>query len=113
MAEQAGEIDLRDQYQWEAGPNEDIKIPEGYINQLKHEIVVLTHKKEFAFRCADYAMFKEGAWRFLKVIIDTSQINQEGEVLLKRVTYHPYIELVNAPFMVLPAPETVTPEEAD
>ncbi|GAH69547.1 unnamed protein product, partial [marine sediment metagenome] len=49
MAEQVLEQD-----QWEAGPDEELKIPGVLIRQLKYEIVVFTQKKEFTFRCTKY-----------------------------------------------------------
>ncbi|GAH23174.1 unnamed protein product, partial [marine sediment metagenome] len=93
------QVNLLEQNQWEAGPNEELKIPEIYITQLKHEIVILGLKKEFTFRCSEYEKVPSGAWRFANVIIDTSKRNPKGEVVLKRVTYHPELELVNVPFM--------------
>ena len=99
------QVNLSEQNQWEAGPDEELKIPEVYISQLKHEIVVLDQKKEFTFRCSEYEQVQSGAWRFDNVIIDSSKLNAKGEVKLKRVTYHPEIVLVNATFMVVPAVE--------
>ncbi len=101
-------VDLGLQNQWQAGPDEEIKIPSVYITQLKYEIVVLDQKKEFTFRCSEYKQVRGGAWRFANVIIDTSKLNAKGDVELKRVTYHPKIELVNATFMVVPALEKET-----
>ncbi len=104
------QVNLAEQHQWEAGPDEELKIPEVYIRQLKHEIVILGQKKEFTFRCSEYGAYPgmgDGAYRFKNVIIDTSKLNAKGDVELKRVTYHPKIELVNVPFMVVPAPEEV------
>jgi len=106
-------INLLEQNQWEAGPDEELKIPEVYITKLKYEIVVFTQKKDFTFRCSDYEQVPSGAWRFANVIIDTSKLNAKGEVELKRVTYHPEIVLVNAAFMVMPAVEQTGPEGAD
>ncbi len=102
----AEEVNLREQDQWEAGPEEELKIPQVYITQLKYEIVVLDQKKEFTFRCSEYKKVRGGAWRFANVIIDSSKLNAKGELELKRVTYHPEIVLVNATFMVVPAVET-------
>ncbi|MBA7664943.1 hypothetical protein ES703_73009 [subsurface metagenome] len=107
------QVNLLEQSQWEAGPDEELSIPEVYISQLKHEIVVLAPKKEFTFRCSEYEQVSSGAWRFASVIIDTSKLNRKGELELKRVTYHPEIVLVNATFMVVLAPEKIAPEEAD
>lgn len=108
----AEEVNLLQQNQWEAGPDEELKIPELYISQLKHEIVILGLRKEFTFRCSEYEQVPSGAWRFANVIIDTSKLNAKGDVELKRVTYHPEIELVNVPFMVVPAPEEI-PQAVD
>ena len=102
------QVNLAEQHQWEAGPDEELKIPEVYISQLKHEIVILGLRKEFTFRCSEYEQVPSGAWRFANVIIDTSKLNAKGELELKRVTYHPEIELVNVPFMVVPALEKET-----
>ena len=107
------EVNLLEQNQWEAGSDKELKIPEVYIRQLKFEIVVLDQKKEFTFRCSEYEQVQSGAWRFAHVIIDTSKLNPKGEVELKRVTYHPEIVLINATCMVMPAPEELTPGEAD
>ena len=100
-----GEVDIGFQNQWEAEPNEDLKIPEAYIRGLKYEIVVFTKRRDFTFRCRDYQE-TEGTWCFEGVIIDTSKKDDKGETLLKRLTYHPVISLVNVGFMVIPAPET-------
>lgn len=99
------QVNLLEQNQWEAGPDEELKISEVYIRQLKYEIVVFAQKKDFTFRCSEYERVPSGAWRFANVIIDTSKLNDKGELELKRVTYHPEIVLVNATFMVVPAPE--------
>ena len=99
------QVNLAKQNQWEAGPDEELSIPEVYITQLKYEIVVLDQKKEFTFRCSRYKKVRGGAWRFANVIIDTSRLNPKGDMELKRVTYHPEIVLVNATFMIVPAME--------
>jgi len=99
-------VDLSKQTQWEAGPGEEIKIPEAYITRLKHEIVAISMKKEFTFRCSEYEWTEGAAWRFLNVIIDTSKLNSVGGVELKRFTYHPELSLVNVPFMIVPAAES-------
>ncbi|MBA7605564.1 hypothetical protein ES703_12697 [subsurface metagenome] len=107
------QVNLLEQNQWEAGPDEELKIPEVYIRQLKFEIVAFTMKKEFTFRCSEYEWIEGAAWRFASVIIDTSKLNAKGEVELKRFTYHPELILVSVPFMAIPAPEEITPGEAD
>lgn len=110
---QEKQVNLHEQYQWEASPGEELKIPAIYISRLRFEIVVFTAKKDFTFRCAEYEFIKGAAWRFGNVIIDTSKLNPRGEVELHRLTYHPEITLVNAAFMVMPAPEEPIPGEAD
>lgn len=102
MAEQ---VNLLKQNQWQAGPDEELSIPKVYLSRLKHEIVVLTQKKDFTFQCSEYSEVGGGAWKFENVIIDTSKLNAKGDVELKRVTYHPEIVLVNASFMVMPVLE--------
>ena len=98
-------INPLEQNQWQAGPDEELKIPEGYITQVRYEIVVFGRKKEFTFRCKDYEHLEANAWRFGGVIIDTSKRNPKGQVELKRLTYHPELVLVNVPFMAIQAPE--------
>jgi len=104
-----GLVDLNEQHQWEAAPDEELKIPEVFITQLKHEIVVFTEKKLFTFRCSRYKKRLRGEWLFENVIIDSSKREPQGEVELKRLTYHPKLSLVNVPFMVLPAVEEEEP----
>ncbi|MBA7661757.1 hypothetical protein ES703_69777 [subsurface metagenome] len=113
MMAQENQVNLLEQNQWEAGPGEELKIPERYIRQLKFEVVVFRTKKDFTFRCSEYEWLEGAAWRFANVIIDTSKLNPKGEVELQRVTYHPEITLVNVPIMVIPAVEELIPGEAD
>ena len=94
-----------------AEPNEDISIPKELITCLKYEIVVLDVKKVKLFRCQNYYRDPDNSWRFTNVIIDTSKRNARGDVTLKRVTYYPEVRLVNAGFMVIPAPEKETEGE--
>lgn len=100
-------VDFRLQNQWEAKPEEELKIPEAYIRELKFEIVVFNPKRDFTFRCKDFKAKKDKTWTFEGVIIDTSKRNSLGEVTLKRLTYHPVLSLVNVGFMVIPAPEGI------
>jgi len=105
---QENQVNLLEQNQWEAGPDEELKIPKIYISRLKFEIVVFTMKKEFTFRCSEYEAVGGGGWRFANVVIDTSKLDAQGNLELRRVTYHPEIVLANVPFMVVPAVETET-----
>ena len=107
----AGKINPFEQNQWEAGPNEDLKIPEGYITGLQYEIVVQWLKKTFTFRCRDFKCQEGNVYKFEGVIIDTSKRNPKGEVELMRITYHPELILANIGFMVVPAPEKSTENE--
>lgn len=113
MMVQENQVNLLEQNQWQAGPKDEIKIPEIYIGQLKFEIVAFTLKKEFTFRCSEYEQVPGGGFRFANVIIDTSKLNAKGEVELQRFTYHPELTLVNVPVMIMPAPEELAPEETD
>lgn len=99
-------VDLVLQNQWEAKPDEELKIPEAYIKNLNYEMVVFG-KREFTFRCRSYEQTKEKTWVFEGVIIDTSRHDAQGNVTLKRFTYHPAISLIDVGFMVIPAPEGV------
>lgn len=100
------------QNQWEAQPNEELKIPEGYITGLQYEIVVQWYKKTFTFRCRDFKWQEGSIYKFEGVIIDTSKRNSKGEVELMRITYHPELILANMGFMVVPASEKPTESEA-
>jgi len=106
----SGQINFFEQKQWEAEPNEELRIPEAYIAALRYEIVVFGRKKEFTFRCRDYAHQEGNAYRFDHVIIDTSKRNPQGDIMLVRLTYHPEVVLANVPFMVIPAPESLKNE---
>ncbi|GAI17006.1 unnamed protein product [marine sediment metagenome] len=101
-----------EQNQWEAGSDEELKIPEAYIKDLKFEVIVFTRKErggqDFTFRCKNYSPAEGGAWSFEWVIIDTSKRDSKGNVTLKRLTYHPALSLVNVGFMVVPAPEEIS-----
>jgi len=106
-------VDLGLQNQWEAQPDEELKIPEAYIRELQYEIVVFG-KREFTFRCKDYLKSKkDDLWTFNGVIIDTSKRNPQGDIMLKRLTYHPAVSLVDVGFMVIPAPEGELPETGE
>jgi len=96
-------INPLEQNQWEAGPDQELKIPEAYITQLRYEIVVFGRKKEFTFRCKKYEPTEANAWRFEAVIIDTTKKKPGGEIELKRLSYHPELVLANVPFMIVPA----------
>jgi len=104
------QVNLLEQHQWEAGPDEELKIPEAYIKGLHYEIVVFTRKErggsDFTFRCKEYERTADDQWRFGGVIIDTSKRTQKGDIELVRLTYHPEVVLVNTAFMVVPAPES-------
>ncbi|MBU0777959.1 hypothetical protein KKF82_06855 [Patescibacteria group bacterium] len=101
-------LDLSKQKEWEGKPGE-VTIPEAYLKELRHEIVVFTRKErggsDFTFRCKEYQEGAGGLWKFSGVIIDTSKLNAKGEVELARITYHPEVTLVNIGFMIVPASE--------
>jgi len=101
-------VDLNKQNEWKGEPGK-VTIPEAYLKELRHEIVVFIRKErggsDFTFRCRQYQEGPGGQWRFSGVIIDTSKRNAEGKVTLVRITYHPEVVLVNIGFMVILAPE--------
>ena len=101
-------VDLNKQREWEGKPGE-VTIPEAYLKDLRHEIVVFTRKErggsDFTFRCREYHQSDDGQWKFSGVVIDTSKRNTKGEVELARITYHPEVVLVNIGFMVISAAE--------
>ena len=101
-------VNLNKQREWEAKPDEELRLPEAYINDLHYEVIVFTRKErggsDFTFRCKEYQRVASGEYRFGGVIIDTSKRNLKGEVELARLIYHPDFSLVNAAFMVVPAP---------
>ena len=107
MTEQLPEgfVDLNAQYEWEGPANEELKIPEVYITQLKYEILVHPEKRPYIFRCSRYKKRLRGEWIFDNVVIDSSMRNPKGEITLRRLAYHPQISLVGVPFMVVPAVE--------
>lgn len=102
------DINLSKQKEWEGKPGE-LAVPEAYLRDLRHEIVVFARKErggsDFTFRCKKYERTSDGQWKFSGVIIDTSKLNAKGEVELARITYHPEVVLVDIGFMVVPAPE--------
>lgn len=98
--------------EWTAGPDEEIRIPENYILGLKYEILVLSSKKIFTFRCVDFH-FENNICHFYRVIMDTSKRNAKGQVTLQRVSYHEYITLANVGFMAIPLPSEESPTPSD
>ena len=101
--------DLTKQNEWEANQGEELHIPSVYIENLHYEIIVFTKKErggsDFTFRCKEYNRAADGQWRFRGVVIDSSKRDPKGELKLVRLSYHPEIVLVDAPFMVVAAPE--------
>ena len=107
-------VNLSKQNQWEGKPGEELSIPEAYIRDLRHEVVVFARKErggnDFTFRCSKYNRIADGEYKFEGVIIDTSKRNSEGEVNLTRLSYHPELVLVDTAFMIIPA---IEPSSAD
>ena len=99
--------------EWTANPDEELKIPAEYLTGLQYEILVLSSKKVFTFRCVSYEL-KEQATIFSRVIMDTSKRNAKGDITLHRVSYHEEIILANVGFMAIPVPENeASPPQAD
>ena len=91
--------------EWTAQAGEELRIPAEYLTGLKYEIIVLSSKKLFTFRCVDYSL-DSNICSFHHVIIDTSKRNARGTVTLQRVSYHEQVILANVGFMAIPIPET-------
>lgn len=90
--------------EWTFRPDEPPLIPKEYLTGLKYEILVLSSKKLFQFKCTDYVL--EGqVCTFNNVIMDTSVRNARGDVKLQRISYHETIVLGNTGFMAIPIPE--------
>lgn len=93
--------------EWMAKPDEELQIPSEYLTGLQYEILVLSSKKVFTFRCVSYDL-KEQTTIFHRVIMDTSLRNARGDITLHRVSYHGQIVLANVGFMAIPVPESET-----
>ena len=99
--------------EWTAAkPDEELKIPAEYLTGLNYEILVLSSKKVFTFRCVSYDL-KEQTTIFRRVIMDTSMRNARGDITLHRVSYHEQIILANVGFMAIPVPDDTSPPLAD
>ena len=96
--------------EWTAKAGEQLLIPAEYLTGLQYEILVLSSKKVFTFRCANYELQGQTTI-FNQVIMDTSKRNARGDVTLHRVSYHEHIILANVGFMAIPVPETETESE--
>jgi len=50
-------VDLNKQREWQAKPDEELRIPEAYIRDLRFEVIVFTRKErggsDFTFRCKE------------------------------------------------------------
>lgn len=99
--------------EWTAKADEELQIPAEYLEGLKYEILVLSSKKVFSFRCTDYAI-KGQVITCNNAIMDTSKRNARGDVTLQRVSYHDKIHLINVGCMAIPIPESeVSSPQAD
>lgn len=99
--------------EWTAKASEELLIPPEYIKGLKYEILVLSSKKVFSFKCVSYKL-KGQMTIFHRVIMDTSLRNARGDITLHRISYHKQIILANVGFMAIPVPESDTspPQES-
>jgi hypothetical protein len=90
--------------EWTAEGGKDLDISEEYaeiIRRLQYKIMVFIGRKPFEFQCVAFEP-KSGGYKFTDVVIDTSKHDAKGTATMERISYHPYVELVNAPFMVIP-----------
>lgn len=90
--------------EWTGPPDKALPIPEEYVLGLKYEVLVLSSKKVFTFKCVDYSR-EGGIFAFKGVIIDTSHRNARGQLTEYRISYHDEIVLANVGFMLIPLPE--------
>ena len=90
--------------EWTAKPDEQLMIPAEYLKGLAYEIIILSAKKLMTFQCASYNL-DGNTCTFNGVIMDTSEKNARGKVMLQRVSYHEKIILGNTGFMAIPIPE--------
>ena len=97
--------------EWTAAPDEDLLIPEEYMIGLNYEIIVLSSKKVFTFKCAEYSL-EGNVYTLHRVIIDTSKRNARGQVTLQRVSYHEKVMLANVGFMAIPIPESEVSQQS-
>ena len=95
--------------EWTAKAGDQLRMPEQYLKGLKYEILVLSSKKVFTFRCVSYDLTGQTTI-FHHVIIDTSMRNARGDITLHRVSYHEQIILANVGFMAIPVPESEASE---
>jgi hypothetical protein len=93
--------------EWTAKAGEELRIPAEYLTGLQYEILVLSSKKVFTFRCVSYKL-KGQTTIFHRVIMDTSLRNARGDITLHRVSYHERVILANTGFMAIPVPENDT-----
>ena len=98
--------------EWTAQPNEELKIPAKYLTGLDYEIIVLSSKKLFIFKCADFKLDNQ-ICTFSHVIMDTSKRNARGDLTLQQVSYHEKVILANTGFMAIPVPEGGASETPD
>lgn len=98
--------------EWTAPPDEELRIPAEYLTGLVYEVIVLSAKKLFTFKCGSYELSGQLS-TFHRVIMDTSKRNARGDVTLQRVSYHEQITLGNTGFMLIPIPDEVSPQPAD
>ncbi len=89
--------------EWTAKSDEELTIPAEYLEGLRWEVLVLSAKKTFTFRCVSYNL-RTGICTFRGVIMDTSTRNSRGAIILQRVSYHQEIVLANVGFMAIPVP---------
>lgn len=99
------QIDLNQSHEWNNEGDQPVVIPPEVVTDLKMEVVVMHPKKDFSFQCRFAHKMDDGSWSFDHVVIDTSIRNDRGELVQTKLSYHPSIQLVNVPVMIIPVPE--------
>jgi hypothetical protein len=86
--------------EWVGKPGDEI-VPDEYRGLYKHQIVILSTKKEREFLCGSYAL--EGPFAtFTNVLIDNSKRNARGQVIELRIAFYDQVVLANTGFMARP-----------
>lgn len=87
--------------EWTGKPDEELPLPEEYEGIYEHDITILSAKKQMQFYCGKYAL--EGPFAtFYDVLMDNSDKNTRGKIIVKRVAYYDKVVLANTGFVVRP-----------
>lgn len=88
-----------------------------YLEETRYEVVVMA-RKQWVFQCRGFEEWygnqsyshSPGWTKFIHVLINTS-IMKGNKLETVRLSYHPFIYLVNTPLMIKPLPKEEKREE--